>query len=66
MTRIVCLVCNTEKPLSMRITDRDPCPECGRDTGNRSVAMDWEPIAPWSTVTIERQRELFEQERRRA
>lgn len=62
MTRIVCLICDTPK----RVGNGHHCDECGRETTDRSVAQDYEPIAPASTVTFERQRELFEQERKRS
>lgn len=64
MTSIVCIVCDTAKPLADRVTDRDFCGVCDKATGNRSVGDDTETIAPWSTLTYAEQRALYGQARR--
>lgn len=66
MTRIVCLVCDVAKQSSERLEDRGYCDGCGRRTENRVVADDHQAIAPQSALTFAQQRQLFEQERKRA
>lgn len=62
--RLVCVICDREKPTAEAVATPSTCIDCGRVTGNREVASDGQVIAPGSAMTFREQREVFQREGR--